>query len=132
LHPAPQFAHNPATLSRLISAALPSDHTCSDGAKDVIHDCCKEFVQLLASEANEMTANGAESGRGRISAAHLVAALSQLGYDRYVPDANEIAEGEKADAKVRDERTRDNVCRGGSGEGAGIGWGGMHTTPPRG
>jgi len=87
----------------MIAAALPSDFTCSEGARELIHDCCKEFVQLLASEANEMT-NSSEGGRGRINAAHLVGALKELGYERYLPDVDEIVEGEKADAKVRSTR----------------------------
>ena len=99
LRPSPNST-SAVTLSRLIAAALPSDFTCSEGARELIHDCCKEFVQLLASEANEMT-NSSEGGRGRINATHLVDALKELGYERYLPDVDEIVEGEKADAKVR-------------------------------
>lgn len=59
-------------LSRVLSSSLRAEFVCSSSARDLLHECCKEMVQLLASEANEMCV---QEKKSRITPEHLCKAL---------------------------------------------------------
>ena len=42
-----------ATIQKLIQEYLPKDLSCAKETRDLLTDCCVEFVHLVSSEANE-------------------------------------------------------------------------------
>ena len=43
---------NEATMSKLIQELLPPDITCAKDTKDLLTDCCVEFIHLVSSEGS--------------------------------------------------------------------------------
>jgi len=43
-----------ATIAKLIRETLPEDIRCANDTRDLIGECCIEFIHLIASEANEI------------------------------------------------------------------------------
>ncbi|KAJ1965344.1 negative cofactor 2 transcription regulator complex subunit ncb2 [Dipsacomyces acuminosporus] len=87
-----------ATVYKLIGEMLPSDITCAKDTRDLLIDCCNEFIHLIASESNEICEKEAKK---TIAAEHVLAALKELGFDKYV---NEVQE---AYDEHRQQQTKD-------------------------
>jgi down-regulator of transcription 1 len=66
--------------------------------RELVAECCSEFVQLLSSEANEICEKDAKK---TITPEHVLRALKQLGFERY---HKEVA-GELAEFATRRRRT---------------------------
>jgi histone H3/H4 len=96
----PSFAKcfYPATVQKLISELLPSDLTFAKESRDLLIDCCVEFIHLVSSEANEICERETKK---TISADHVVKALVELGFEDYVQEIQEIAVEHKEQQKVR-------------------------------
>ncbi|KNZ49381.1 uncharacterized protein VP01_5055g2, partial [Puccinia sorghi] len=86
---------------------LPEDVICSKDTKDLVAECCKEFITLISSEANEICEKDAKK---TISPEHITSALkvclplfslsSQLGFDDFIDEVEDINRVHKAQAKV--------------------------------
>lgn len=74
--------------------------------RELIADCCSEFVQLLSSEANEICEKDAKK---TITPEHVLRALQQLGFERYFQEVAEDFEKTKADDRggKRDKARKD-------------------------
>ncbi|KAJ2761156.1 negative cofactor 2 transcription regulator complex subunit ncb2 [Coemansia nantahalensis] len=70
-----------ATVYKLIGEMLPDDITCAKDTRDLLLDCCNEFIHLIASESNEICEKEAKK---TIAAEHVLAALQELGFGKYV------------------------------------------------
>ncbi len=66
--------------------------------RDLIANCCSEFVQLLSSEANEICE---KDSKKTITPEHVLRALTQLGLDRYLAEVTSEYEKVRGDEKVR-------------------------------
>lgn len=60
---------------------LPADVQCSKEARDLMLECCVEFVHLLASEATTICE---KSSKKTIGTEHMLAAFKSLGYESYI------------------------------------------------
>jgi len=72
-----------ATVYKMIMEQLPPGLGCSKETRDLLVDCCNEFVHLISSEANEVCE---KSGRKTISPEHVLDALKNLGFGEYLED----------------------------------------------
>ena len=88
-----------ATVQKIISEILPSSSgvAFSKEARDVLIDCCVEFITLISSEANEISEKEAKK---TIACDHITKALEQLGFADYVPAVLEAAAEHKEVQKV--------------------------------
>ena len=90
-------ADTEATVQKLISELLPPDLTFAKESRDLLIDCCVEFIHLVSSEANEICERETKK---TISADHVVKALVELGFEDYVQEIQEIAVEHKEQQKV--------------------------------
>ena len=72
--------------------------TFSKESRDLLIDCCVEFITLISSEANEIAEKDAKK---TIACEHVTAALEQLGYPDYVPEILKVAQDHKVQQAVR-------------------------------
>jgi hypothetical protein len=66
-------------------------------ARDLLIECCVEFITLISSEANEISE---KESKKTIAVEHITKALEQLGFGDYVVDINEVANEHKEQLKV--------------------------------
>jgi hypothetical protein len=79
-------------------------------ARDLLIECCVEFITLVSSEANEISEKEAKK---TIACDHITKALEQLGFSDYVPAVLEAAAEHKEVQKVRcviSSRGRAGMC----------------------
>lgn len=67
-------------------------------ARDLLIECCVEFITLISSEANEISEKEAKK---TIACDHITKALEQLGFTDMVPAVLEAAAEHKETQKVR-------------------------------
>lgn len=66
-------------------------------ARDVLIECCVEFLTLISSEANEIAEREAKK---TIATEHIEKALRELGFPEYVEEVVSVAEDHKEQLKV--------------------------------
>ncbi len=92
-----------ATVQKIINEILttPGDteHSISFGkdARDLLIDCCVEFITLISSEANEIAEKEAKK---TIATEHIDKALRELGFPEYVREVLASAGEMKESLKV--------------------------------
>lgn len=69
----------------------------SKEARDVLIECCVEFITLISSEANEISEKEAKK---TIACDHITRALDTLGFSEYVAAVLEAAQEHKEGQKV--------------------------------
>jgi len=86
-------------VSKIISEILANDAgvTFSKESRDLLIECCVEFITLISSEANDIAEKEAKK---TIACEHVQAALEQLGYPDYVPEILKVAQEHKAQQAV--------------------------------
>jgi len=92
-----------ATVQKIVTEILPAASGISFGkdARDLLIECCVEFITLISSEANEISEKEAKK---TIACEHITKALSQLGFGEYVPDIVEVANEHKETLKGREKK----------------------------
>lgn len=87
-------------MQKIITEILPpsSGQTFSKDARDLLVECCVEFITLISSEANDISEKEAKK---TIACEHVEKALRDLGFGDYVPDVLAVAEEHKEQLKVR-------------------------------
>ncbi|PVU94052.1 hypothetical protein BB561_002845 [Smittium simulii] len=88
-----------ATVYKLIGEMLPDDISCAKETRDLLIDCCNEFIHLVASEANEVCE---KDSKKTIAAEHVLTALKDLGFESYI---NEVKEA-YSDHKIQQSKDR--------------------------
>lgn len=91
-----------ATVQKLINEMMPEDIICSKDTRDLLIDCCVEFIHLIASEANEICE---KETKKTIAGEHVVAALQALGFEEYVEEVDEVFKEHKKQQKDRDKKS---------------------------
>lgn len=89
-----------ATVQKIVSEILPASSGVgfTKEARDLLIECCVEFITLISSEANEISEKEAKK---TIACDHITRALEQLGFTDYVPAVLEAAAEHKEVQKVR-------------------------------
>ncbi|RYP77524.1 hypothetical protein DL771_001097 [Monosporascus sp. 5C6A] len=92
-----------ATVQKIVSEILPSSSgvSFSKEARDLLIECCVEFITLVSSEANDISEKEAKK---TIACDHITKALDTLGFSDYVPAVLEAAAAHKETQKVREKR----------------------------
>ncbi|ORX60571.1 histone-fold-containing protein [Hesseltinella vesiculosa] len=91
-----------ATVQKLINEMMPSDVVCAKDTRDLLIDCCVEFIHLIASEANDICEKEAKK---TIAGEHILASLQALGFDDYVNDVDDVYKEHKKQQKDRDKKS---------------------------
>lgn len=73
-------------------------------ARDLLIDCCVEFITLISSEANEISE---KESKKTIAPEHIDKALRELGFPEYVREVLASAGDMKESLKVRLENLAD-------------------------
>ncbi|KAK3336924.1 histone-fold-containing protein [Cercophora scortea] len=79
-----------ATVQKIVSEILPPSTgiAFSKEARDLLIECCVEFITLISSEANDISE---KDSKKTIACDHITKALNQLGFGDYVPAVTEAA-----------------------------------------
>jgi hypothetical protein len=72
--------------------------TFAKDSRDLLIECCVEFITLISSEANEIAEKDAKK---TIACEHVKAALEELDFGDYVPAILEVAQDYKKQQQVR-------------------------------
>ncbi|XP_054770147.1 protein Dr1-like [Lytechinus pictus] len=92
-----------APLNKMIKELLPNVRVAND-ARELILNCCTEFIQLVSSEANDICNKQAKK---TISPEHALQALDSLGFGDYLQECKSVLEECKTvAAKKRKASTR--------------------------
>ncbi|GAA5872100.1 hypothetical protein JCM3774_002274, partial [Rhodotorula dairenensis] len=86
-----------ATVHKLVQEFLPAGFTATKEVKDLMVDCCKEFLLTVASEANEICE---KDSKKTMSPEHIVSALKELGFDEFVAGVEDVFKEHKELAKA--------------------------------
>lgn len=87
-----------ATIQKLIQDYLPSDMSCAKDTRDLLIECCVEFIHLVSSEANEACE---KDSKKTIAPDHVVKALIDLGFEKYTREVQDVLNDHKQHQKVR-------------------------------
>lgn len=89
-----------ATVQKIIAEILANDPgvTFAKDTRDLLIECCVEFITLISSEANEIAE---KDSKKTIACNHVETALSELGFGDYVPAILEVAADFKKQQAVR-------------------------------
>ncbi len=88
-----------ATVQKIITEILPSTSGANFArdARDLLIECCVEFITLISSEANEIAEKEAKK---TIASEHVATALKDLGFEEYVQEVMDVANEHKEQLKV--------------------------------
>ncbi|KPM36146.1 NAD-dependent protein deacetylase hst2-1 [Neonectria ditissima] len=88
-----------ATVQKIVTEILPPQAgvAFAKEARDLLIECCVEFITLISSEANEISEKEAKK---TIACDHITKALEQLGFTDYVPAVVEAAQEHKETQKA--------------------------------
>ncbi|KAL9625701.1 MAG: hypothetical protein Q9160_000020 [Pyrenula sp. 1 TL-2023] len=92
-----------ATVQKIVSEILPQSSGVSFNrdARDLLIECCVEFITLLSSEANDISE---KEQKKTIAVEHIEKALTDLGFSDYVPDVLAVADEFKDQQKTREKK----------------------------
>ncbi|KAF5027805.1 hypothetical protein F66182_75 [Fusarium sp. NRRL 66182] len=92
-----------ATVQKIVSEILPPSAgvAFAKEARDLLIECCVEFITLISSEANEISEKEAKK---TIACDHITKALEQLGFTDMVPAVLEAAAEHKEVQKGREKK----------------------------
>mmetsp|Transcript_14711 Transcript_14711/g.36667 ORF Transcript_14711/g.36667 Transcript_14711/m.36667 type:complete len:214 (-) Transcript_14711:258-899(-) len=86
-----------ATLTKLIKDHMPGDMRVASDTMEMLINCCTEFIQLVSSEANEVSSR---THKATIAPEHVVKALEELGLPELLPGVMEAWGAFKEEAKA--------------------------------
>ena len=87
-----------ATIQKLIQEYLPRDLSCAKDTRDLLIDCCVEFIHLVSSEANETCE---KESKKTIAPDHVVKALVDLGFEKYTHEVRDVLNDHRQHQKER-------------------------------
>ncbi|KAK0288847.1 negative cofactor 2 transcription regulator complex subunit ncb2 [Friedmanniomyces endolithicus] len=103
-----------ATVQKIINEVLSSPSiqgengatmTFAKETRDLLIECCVEFITMLSSEANEIAEKDAKK---TIACEHITKALEELGFADYVPELVAVADQFK-NSQVSRERKQTKI-----------------------
>jgi len=90
-----------ATVSKMISELLPNDIVCAKETRDLVIECCVEFIHLISSEANEICE---QESKKTIAPEHIISALKRLGFDSFTAEVEDVLKDHKQQQKDREKK----------------------------
>ncbi|XP_007253510.1 protein Dr1 [Astyanax mexicanus] len=75
-----------AAINKMIKETLPNVRVAND-ARELVVNCCTEFIHLISSEANEICN---KSEKKTISPEHVINALESLGFGSYIAEVKDV------------------------------------------
>ncbi|KAF2747380.1 histone-fold-containing protein [Sporormia fimetaria CBS 119925] len=92
-----------ATVQKIINEILTNDAgiTFAKDSRDLLIECCVEFITLISSQANEIAEKEAKK---TIACEHVKAALEELEFREYVPAILEVAADYKKQQASREKK----------------------------
>ncbi|PSN66983.1 histone-fold-containing protein [Corynespora cassiicola Philippines] len=92
-----------ATVQKIVTEILHSEPgmTFAKDSRDLLIECCVEFITLISSEANEIAEKDAKK---TIACEHVKAALEELDFGDYVPAILEVAQDYKKQQQNREKK----------------------------
>ncbi|KAF2761366.1 putative CBF/NF-Y family transcription factor [Pseudovirgaria hyperparasitica] len=96
-----------ATVQKIITEILNKDSgtAFAKDTRDVLIECCVEFITLISSEANEIAEKEAKK---TIACEHVTKALEELGFSDYVSHILDVSKDFKA-AQVNREKKQSKI-----------------------
>uniref|UniRef100_A0A0K8TR38 Protein Dr1 n=1 Tax=Tabanus bromius TaxID=304241 RepID=A0A0K8TR38_TABBR len=92
-----------ASINKIIKQLVPTVRVAYE-SRELIVNCCTEFIHLISSEANEICG---QRNKKTISAEHVLEALDRLGFRDYREEAESVLTNcKEVAAKRRRQRTR--------------------------
>ncbi|KAF4574767.1 negative cofactor 2 transcription regulator complex subunit ncb2 [Pleurotus pulmonarius] len=90
-----------ATVTKMIAELLPEDVTCAKETRDLVIECCVEFIHLISSEANEICE---QESKKTIAPEHIISALKRLGFDKFTAEVEDVLKDHKQQQKDREKK----------------------------
>ncbi|KAI9669638.1 MAG: hypothetical protein M1831_007334 [Alyxoria varia] len=92
-----------ATVQKILNEILPppDNPTTTKDFRDSLTDACVEFIQLIASEANDIAE---KENKKTIACEHITHALKELEFDEYIPAIMESADEFKRQQANREKK----------------------------
>ncbi|KAG8777207.1 negative cofactor 2 transcription regulator complex subunit ncb2 [Serendipita sp. 411] len=90
-----------ATVNKYVAELLGPSMSASKETLQLILDCCIEFIHLVSSESNEVCE---KESRKTISPDHVLTALKALGFEKYIPELEEVLKDHKQIVKSDRDR----------------------------
>ncbi|KAI5120919.1 hypothetical protein M0805_002899 [Coniferiporia weirii] len=90
-----------ATVAKMISELLPNDVTCAKETRDLVIECCVEFIHLISSEANEICE---QESKKTIAPEHIITALKRLGFEDFTTEVEGVLKDHKKLVKDREKK----------------------------
>ncbi|KAI0356584.1 histone-fold-containing protein [Trametes cingulata] len=95
-----------ATVTKMIAELLPTDVTCAKETRDLIIECCVEFIHLISSEANEICE---QESKKTIAPEHIISALKRLGFESFTEEVESVLKDHKQQQKDRERKVNKMV-----------------------
>ncbi|KAI8937064.1 hypothetical protein NX059_006282 [Plenodomus lindquistii] len=92
-----------ATVQKIVQDILAGEPgmTFAKDSRDLLIECCVEFITLISSEANEIAEKDAKK---TIACEHVKAALEELDFGDYVPAILDVAQDYKKQQQNREKK----------------------------
>ncbi|KAM5535692.1 hypothetical protein V8D89_010679 [Ganoderma adspersum] len=90
-----------ATVTKMIAELLPNEITCAKETRDLIIECCVEFIHLISSEANEICE---QESKKTIAPEHIISALKRLGFESFTTEVESVLKDHKQQQKDREKK----------------------------
>ncbi|RPD61874.1 histone-fold-containing protein [Lentinus tigrinus ALCF2SS1-7] len=90
-----------ATVTKMIAELLPNDITCAKETRDLVIECCVEFIHLISSEANEICE---QESKKTIAPEHIISALKRLGFETFTAEVESVLKDHKQQQKDREKK----------------------------
>ncbi|KAH7100626.1 histone-fold-containing protein [Auriculariales sp. MPI-PUGE-AT-0066] len=91
-----------ATVTKMIQELLPQDFTVAKETRDLVIECCVEFIHLVSAEANEICES---ESKKTIAPEHIISALKKLGFEEFEGDVQTVYRDHKQALKEREKKT---------------------------
>ncbi|KAA1466165.1 histone-fold-containing protein [Dentipellis sp. KUC8613] len=90
-----------ATVAKMITELLPADVACAKETRDLVIECCVEFIHLISSEANEICE---QESKKTIAPEHIIGALQRLGFETFTEEVEDVLKDHKQQQKDREKK----------------------------
>ncbi|KAL0949573.1 hypothetical protein HGRIS_009622 [Hohenbuehelia grisea] len=90
-----------ATVAKMITELLPPDVVCAKDTRDLVIECCVEFIHLISSEANDICE---KESKKTIAPEHIISALKTLGFDSFIAEVEDVLKDHKQQQKDREKK----------------------------
>lgn len=90
-----------ATVQKLVTDMLPADLSFAKESRDLLIECCVQFVHMISSEANEVCE---KDSKKTIAPEHVIKALQELGFQDYISEIEAVVQDHKSQQKAREKK----------------------------